>query len=847
MSKRLVSAILSVVLLLSLIGCDGKPNAGKLNVSKVTKAINKAQAVVALSPVLSFDDGTAVVAFNDVKNAIQNDRKAATLSSLFDSTEFCLAYKSDDGWKKRGIWGLDKWRNGKGASISTLNSYFFNDDGTDSLMAFTSKAAKFDVYDDSTVPDYGLVFSTSESGQEALIYTVPSDGNLTIQQGSAVAIKSIDGVKTGFLAEDEKERSAILRIDINSRRYFSGKIANSVASEDGTVTASVDYPEVSDIPVSEGDLVIFSLEFNGQLNHDDQITLPSDSKGKNHSGTSSGSSDKSDKEVDKSARPDKFTFLNGFDSRFQVIYPSSASTDIRVETEDLGASIEKVLKAETKVKSDGWDKGDYEILIGETNRDASKRAYEDLRNARTNHAADYIIRMDGNDLVVAGGSDFALLKAIKIVKGYCTSTLSAVPSDLNVVFREEKANRMLGVNNVASYVIRTERYPSYMVKQAAQMVQNSIMELTGYLIPIERDEATSKCEILIGPNARGTTNLVDKNAYDIKLSGNSLSVSVGSTTAANMALSVLCDKLKSNDIPDGFTLSGSYSDGAYTLSNGYGLTWSDDFEGTKLDRSKWVVMTDTTDGPYYKISDVADRIARNIGGPWLNTTLSGDPVPEGYVMEGKQTRPGVEGENFYLNDGKLFEVTRKVATGYDAVRLYTSNKMRYRYGFTEVRIKMATNNGACSSVWLSLNGNEIDVYENYGLDAYFSNLHTWRPTHIDHVGAGNMAQVWVYPEAGRHFYDEYHYIGFEWTDTRITFYLDGEVTNSVDISDSKFALLRQLISLKLANGVGTGNYSSRHNPGDYLGDAVDSFREVQEVDFVRIYQKDSSKYKMLVG
>ena len=871
MYKRIAAILVSLAVIAGLTGCKPSTGTQKVVTPNAPKP-DKAQAVVAISPVMSYDDGTAVIAFNDIKNAIQQDRKSASLSALNDGTDFCWAYMSGSDWQKRGIYDLSKWSNGKGAAIKTLNAYSFSDDATDSLMAFTAKSANIETYGEDAVPDYGLILSTGQSTREALIYTVPQSGTLSLQSGSITAVQAVDGVKTGFLAEDGTARSAVLRIDINSKRYYSGSLVNSTAAEDSAAVTSLTYPELYDIPVNEGDLVLFSIEFNGTVNADDDISRPDEpgdtvsdtpsssgnssktSDRNNGSGSSSkvpdknnnsGNSSKTTEQGNSSGKIEQIKFMNGFDARFTVIYPTGNDT-ARDLAAQLSKSIETVLKAEQPYRSDDADQYEYEILIGETNRPASARAYDELRDARTNHADDYVIKMDGKSIVIAAGSDTAMEKAIAKMAGYCTEVRSSVPSNLNFVYREPKQNRMIGSNNIASYVIRTEAYPSFFVKNAAKAFQSEVMALTGYMLPIERDSKSSQYEILIGPNARGCSTLSDINAYEVKQSGNNIMVSTGSTTAADTAVHALIAKMKQGNLANGLSLKGSY-DGAYSLNGGYGLTWNDEFSGDKLDRTKWSVMSDTTDGPWYKESEVADKIKNNIGGPWLRTDVSGNPVDSGYVQEGLQTRPGKEGENFFLRDGKLVEVTKKSTTGYDAVRLYTSNKMRYRYGFTEVRIKMGTRNGACSSVWLSLTGNEIDVYENYGLDAYYSNIHTWSPEHIDHVHAGDMKCTWVYPEKGHHFYDEFHYLGFEWTETYIKFYLDGEVTESIDISDKRFGAFRKLIALKLACGVGTGTYSLGNNPGDYMGDKVGDFYETQEVDFVRIYQKDSKKYSMITG
>ena len=293
-------------------------------------------------------------------------------------------------------------------------------------------------------------------------------------------------------------------------------------------------------------------------------------------------------------------------------------------------------------------------------------------------------------------------------------------------------------------------------------------------------------------------------------------------------------------------MTGTYTDKDYSLGNGYGLTWYDDFtgdyakNGNKINAKNWISSGDTSKGPYYELSKVLDKIANGIGGPWF-THADNEEIPEGYAMEGDQTRPGKEGENFFLRDDCLVEITRKSATGYEAVRLTTQNTMNFRYGIAESRFIAATNNGACSAFWLNLSANEIDVYENGGKDLFTPNLHVHKPTHIDLNASGGMPRLKITPPEGEHFYDTFHYMGFEWTEDYFEFYLDGESICFVDISDSKYNGLRTPTAFKLANGVGTAKYSTGYNPGDFLGENVNSFYEEQIWDFVRLYQKNEKK------
>ena len=94
MFKKFIALVLILVLTLSAFaGCEKTetptPEASNPQASQ-------SQLVVALNPILSFESGTNTIAFNDVKNAMSNDKKAATLTSLSDNTPWVWVYKTGD-------------------------------------------------------------------------------------------------------------------------------------------------------------------------------------------------------------------------------------------------------------------------------------------------------------------------------------------------------------------------------------------------------------------------------------------------------------------------------------------------------------------------------------------------------------------------------------------------------------------------------------------------------------------------------------------------------------------------------------------------------------------------------
>lgn len=563
-----------------------------------------------------------------------------------------------------------------------------------------------------------------------------------------------------------------------------------------------------------------------------------------------------------------------FEARFSVVYPADCGDNETVKQAlELRSTMQRQLGVPVSVYSDAAaDDGNFEILVGETNRSASADAYKELGNR------EYLLRYTDKKMVLAAKNEYSLANAAEMFcKKCCNSDGATIPCNMNIAFGSEGKSLLICGQPVAEFTFRVEKYPSALVVKSVKELQRFVLKKTGILperVTAENDKELYVC----------VDELLSENEYSLTISGTKLTLRAGSAAALNCGIARIEEQLNdSENLSAGFSGSSCENDQS---ADGYSLVWNDEFNGDSLDSSNWYAMNDTTEGPQYAVSDsyytqssdkavwitgnyaVSDIAVQtgiasvsqagsyvfydNISSATALTAvknaiaqaggkviLSGN-VKSGYAMEGIQTRPAVDGDNYYVSDGCLHEVTSSTASGYNAIRVYSGEKMSYRYGLTEARMMMATNNGACSAMWLSRNQAEIDVYENYGVDRFFSNLHTWSDTigHVNHVAAGDMKKIWVSPAAGEHFYNTFHHIGYEWTDSYIAFYLDGEIYNIVDISHTEFDAFHDRISLKFANGVGTGMYSIGNNPGNYV--AMGGFRETQKVDSVRIYQRIDS-------
>lgn len=256
-----------------------------------------------------------------------------------------------------------------------------------------------------------------------------------------------------------------------------------------------------------------------------------------------------------------------------------------------------------------------------------------------------------------------------------------------------------------------------------------------------------------------------------------------------------------------------------TAISGYTYVWGDEFNGTGLDTTAW---------------NLENSNAENI-----NTNESTDCLK--------------------VNNGTLtLSAHRKQGdtVTYDAAPWIQSNEgMNFKYGYVEMRAKIPFAIGAFPSFWLStisgagkdsyeslLKGEnieysgEVDIFEYFGLGdkKLYTNMHKWY-TGSDHAQNSYRGEQYVSSK----YHNDYHIIGFEWTETYMKMYFDGVCYATYDITDAgNFD----------AEGHNT-DMSSFHDPaylriGNIFNVAKDSnttdVTTEYSIDWIRLYQKDGS-------
>jgi beta-glucanase (GH16 family) len=235
---------------------------------------------------------------------------------------------------------------------------------------------------------------------------------------------------------------------------------------------------------------------------------------------------------------------------------------------------------------------------------------------------------------------------------------------------------------------------------------------------------------------------------------------------------------------------------------GWVLDWSDEFDGSQLDRTKWVEETG--------------------GHGFGNNELE-------YYTDG--------GRNVSVGGGNLvIEARREEREGrhYTSARLKTAGLKERTYGRYEARIRIPRGQGIWPAFWLlgadcEKTGwprcGEIDIMENIGKEPAIVHGTIHGPGYSGEHGPGKPSAL-----ASGAYADDYHVYAVEWEPGEIRWYRDGILYNTARpelvkgqwVFDHPFFVI-----LNLAVGGGW--------PGN--PDASTTFPQRMLVDYVRVYRR----------
>ncbi len=225
----------------------------------------------------------------------------------------------------------------------------------------------------------------------------------------------------------------------------------------------------------------------------------------------------------------------------------------------------------------------------------------------------------------------------------------------------------------------------------------------------------------------------------------------------------------------------------------YNLVFDESFNGTGLNTSYWNT------------------------GLWFNTTINN---------EQQAYRP----ENVRISGGNLSIVAENRAAqttwgenmSYASGAITTRNKFTFTYGVIEARLRVPVGAGLHSLFQLQPNNKrsppEITVMQALGQQPHITGFN------YKFYDINGAVKALVGTVSGVDFSDAYHLFTFEWTDTRLNFYVDG-ILKGTYTGDS---ILRDDAFLMLSLAVGGSIPGAPNGIG---------FPQSLQVDYVRVWQK----------
>lgn len=285
---------------------------------------------------------------------------------------------------------------------------------------------------------------------------------------------------------------------------------------------------------------------------------------------------------------------------------------------------------------------------------------------------------------------------------------------------------------------------------------------------------------------------------------------------------------------------------------GYELSWSDEFDGSNLDTSKWGYAYGCFD-PRLKTqthyTDSSENVS--VSGGYLHLTARHSPTREKWNKETRKMET-IDRTCTRTENGQKVTYPAPFTSGMVQTRDDKGNVKYAAYGdfYAEARIQLPDGPSSWASFWFTGTqggpwpGNgEIDAVEAKGYDPNYlqANTHTPRASdpskseqHHGQLGGDGTSQT------------QFHVYGVEKTGEKITFYLDGVPRHTVNYSDiggaNPFVVDGNGMVIRLNHMVGGTFLTS--NSGDttyvdatayadnYMGAGSDML-----VDYVRVYSK----------
>ena len=280
-------------------------------------------------------------------------------------------------------------------------------------------------------------------------------------------------------------------------------------------------------------------------------------------------------------------------SSYPIIYPAGLNETAHYSVNRLATRLNnKYAMIDVYDDASAPKSGQKELLIGNTNRAESKKAYNMLTANRSNNAADYIIMVNNGSVVINATSNYALEKATKyFYDELCKSEFAEIKENYVRFYKAPliAGNGQIAGTDIREYKIVMPRDKSFIYSSEAERLTGRICEAVGIEIPIADDRSTEqKYEIIIGKTSRAASNIqIDTGKYTVRDVDGKIIVlgdsDISTAAAVNELFAQLIGKTEVK-LSAGININKSYS----KSGTGYYLAWSDEFNGSSIDKGKWI-------------------------------------------------------------------------------------------------------------------------------------------------------------------------------------------------------------------------------------------------------------------
>ncbi|MCI8388394.1 MAG: hypothetical protein HFE63_08040 [Clostridiales bacterium] len=230
-----------------------------------------------------------------------------------------------------------------------------------------------------------------------------------------------------------------------------------------------------------------------------------------------------------------------------ILRSDSADPELTSATVKLRGAIEEATGIRPELVTDWVKRGEEipaingEIIVGETNREASKVASDELKAARPNSANDWSLTEYNGALLISGGSSAAINDAVEYcVENYIIDGVVKIPRGLEYVYLYPYPEMNIGNDSIFDYSIPANDF--IQLDSTNEYLRNKISKAIDWSVPKENKKAINI----------SIDNSIDADTYSISVTDMGASISGGSFDAARAGADKFYDLLINDQITENY-------------------------------------------------------------------------------------------------------------------------------------------------------------------------------------------------------------------------------------------------------------------------------------------------------